>query len=80
MSESRKDRGRELAEAANLVDIRSPADEFRALVEARMETLAKLGGAPARGRSSAARVELYREALEIGLAKIAASRPGEAPA
>jgi hypothetical protein len=72
VSESRS----ELAEAAKLVDIRSPQDEFRSLVEARVETMLKLGaGSGPRGGASAARVELYREALELGLALI-----GRAPA
>ncbi len=78
---SERSTAEELTEAARLVDIRSPLDEYRALVEARLETLLKLGadrGAASKGAGS--RGDIYREALELGLREIAkALRPhGEA--
>lgn len=54
------------------LDIRPPEEEFRSLVRARMETLAKLGAAAG---SNASRLELYAEALERGLAHIVEARP-----
>jgi len=57
----------DLSEAARDLDLRPPAEEFRALVQARMETLAKLGPAPGSGVS---RLEIYAQALEIGLEKL----------
>lgn len=68
-----------IAEAAKLVDVKPPAEELRAHVAARAETLAKLGAAAMPGGSSAARLELYSEALGLALAKLAAdaSAPSE---
>jgi hypothetical protein len=62
----------DLTEAARLLDVRPPEDEYRALVQARMETLAKLG--PAAG-SNAARLDMYARALERGLARIQEAKP-----
>jgi hypothetical protein len=71
-----------IAEAAKLVDVRPPADELRAHVAARVETLAKLGAAAKKGGSSAARLELYKEALDLALARLeggAVRRDASAP-
>src|SRR5262245_13342119 len=57
----------DLNEAGRALAVAPPEDEFRALVQARMETLAKLG--PAAG-SSRSRLDLYAEALELGLARL----------
>lgn len=57
------------------LDVRPPEDELRAVVQARMEALAKLGtntAAPA--GSSAGRLELYAKALERGLARLKEAR------
>ena len=71
--------GNDLTEAARLLDIRPPEDEFRALAEARMETLAKLGRAagPTAGApgSSASRLDIYPDAIFRGLAYIREARP-----
>jgi hypothetical protein len=56
---------------APLLELRPPEDEFRWLVRARMETLAKLG--PAAG-SNASRLDAYAEALERGLCRIREAR------
>lgn len=69
-----------LAEAAKLVDVKPPAEEFRAHVAARVETLAKLGATGAPGGSTAGRLELYREALELGLKKLAEEKARAAAA
>ena len=61
----------DLTEAARLLDVRPPEEEFRALVQARMETLAKLG---ASAGSNASRLELYARALERGLERIREAR------
>jgi hypothetical protein len=50
-----------------MLDIRPPAEEYRRLVQARMETLAKLGDAAGDG---AARLDDYAEALKLGFAAI----------
>lgn len=59
------------AAGAPTLDIRPPEDEFRAHVLARTETLAKLGAGAGAG---AARLELYAEALELGLARLREAR------
>lgn len=59
-------------EDAPVLDVRPPEEEFRALVQARMETLAKLGQSAG---SSAARLDLYAEALRRGLDRIREARP-----
>jgi len=61
-----------LSEAAGIFQLGTPNDEFRRLVQARMETLAKLddaGVAPtaAEPPASGGRLELYAEALVLGL-------------
>jgi hypothetical protein len=61
----------DLTEAARMLDVRPPEEEFRALVQARMETLAKLGQAAG---SNASRLDLYAKALERGLARIKEAR------
>jgi hypothetical protein len=61
----------DLTEAARLLDLRPPEDEFRALVQARMETLAKLGRTTG---SNASRLTLYALALERGLTRIKEAR------
>jgi len=77
-----------LAEAAEILQLGTPADEFRRLVQARMETLAKLDGAgvapgpTADGADGAdgavggagGRLEIYAEAMALGLAAIEESR------
>ena len=62
----------DLTEAARLLDVRPPEEEFRSLVQARMETLAKLGHSAG---SNAARLDLYAQALERGLTRIREARP-----
>lgn len=57
----------ELARAAGLLDIRTPAEELRRLVRARMETLAKLGGGAGEGGE---RLDVYAAALELGLERL----------
>ncbi|GIW73266.1 MAG: hypothetical protein KatS3mg102_2808 [Planctomycetota bacterium] len=72
------ERAQELALAAELLEIRSPAEEYRRLVQARMEALARLGEEPGgagagsglAGMAGAARLDLYAAALELGLAAI----------
>jgi len=52
------------------LDVRPPEEEFRVLVQARMEALAKLRGAGAGPLTSGGgddRLDLYAEALERGL-------------
>ncbi|RME70209.1 MAG: hypothetical protein D6776_11995 [Planctomycetota bacterium] len=57
-----------LAEVVESIDLRPPSDEFRRLVQARIEALARLGeSAPGDPES----LDLYADALRLGLEAIA---------
>ncbi len=57
------------------IDVHPPEDEFRALVQGRMEALSKLGAGAAPGAgSSAGRLDLYARALERGLERLKEAR------
>ena len=70
-AEHQQPRG-ELTRAARLLEVRTPAEELQRLVQARMETLAKLAG-DGRRRAvprDAERLDTYAEALELGLRRL----------
>jgi hypothetical protein len=62
----------DVALAARLLDLRSPEEEFRALVQARMEALARLGKAAG---EAGARLDRHGDALARGLELIREARP-----